>query len=81
MKESDDYLYSYSEAATEIFRLFGRGSFEYYHIRNKIPDYSIGLHRKLIVYNYLEVARVSGKARIWKVADKTLKLVEESCKH
>jgi hypothetical protein len=71
----------YSEMAKVIFKQFGRGEFEYYHIRKNIPRYNPIVHRKMSAYKYIEVARMSRKARVWKVTDKTVRLVERSCKH
>lgn len=63
------------ETLREIRKWLGAGTFEYYHIRQKIPGYGRGIHRRLCGDGYLEMSHVSGKAKVWKVSDKTLKLL------
>ena len=63
-----------------IHNHFGRGKFEYFHIRQQIPSYDRRIHRKLCGSGYLEVSHISGKANVWKVGAKTLKLLRVPCR-
>jgi hypothetical protein len=60
----------------EIHKKFGVGTFEFFHSRRNIPEYTLGTHRRLHKDGYIEVKGYSGKARLYGLTDKSLKLVE-----
>lgn len=56
-----------------------RGVFEFFHVHRKFPDYTRGYHLRMIHDGYIEVVRFTGAghARIWKLTEKAILLVEE----
>lgn len=55
-----------------------RGSFEFFHVNRKFPEYTRGYHLRMISEGYLETIRFtgSGHARIWKLSEQAVEVAK-----
>jgi hypothetical protein len=60
----------------EIYRKFSTGSFEFHHLNRAISGYGRGEHVKFHHEGYIEVKGYSGKARVYRLTEKALKLAK-----
>jgi hypothetical protein len=55
-----------------------RGVFEFFHAHRKFPEYTRGYHLRMSHEEYIEVVRFTGAghARVWKLTEKAIRLIE-----
>ena len=64
------------EAVRAIHVNFAAGTFEYYQMKRKNPEYLVGLHTRISHLGYIEVAEeTKTHVRIWRLSKKGLKVV------
>ena len=70
MKECEEFV-------KKLHLKFGVGTFEFFHTRKLgVEGYSLGVHRKLHREGYIEVMNYSGKARLYGLTKKAMKIIE-----
>lgn len=62
----------------EMIANFKGRQFEFFHVRQKIPGYTVGVHHRFAHAGVIVITGVSGKAKLWSMTEPGIKAIEKT---